>query len=115
LSLSATITDDRIHKALGSEATIWGLTIASPDQDFLRSRAQLDAFNRTIRPLMDRIKARHGQTSVLNVFPAAPVAIAVELGRIRQPKADLAWRVYDQVAERGGFIHALDIPGENRQ
>jgi hypothetical protein len=36
--------------------------------------------------------------------------MAVELGRVRMPKADSPWHVYDQVNARGGFIHALSIP-----
>lgn len=111
ISLSATITDDRIHAVLGANVTIWRMTIPTPDQDFLRSQAQLETFNRTIRPLLNEIKAMHGQNAVLHLFPAVPVAIAVELGRVRQPKADMVWRIYDQVNHRGGFIHALDIPG----
>jgi len=55
------------------------------------------------------IKKVHGQNAMLHVFPAAPAAIAVELGRIRMPKADLTWRVYDQVKERGGFIPAITV------
>ena len=61
---------------------------------------------------MDEIKAKHGQSTLLHVFPAMPVAMSVELGRARQPKADLPWRTYDQVNKRGGFIPAVDIPKE---
>lgn len=111
LSLSATIVDERITSVLGEDANIWRITIAKPSNDFLRSRAQLKAFRELIRSLMDRIKARHGQNAVLHVFPAVPVAIAVELGRIIMPKADQPLRVYDQNRELGGFVKALDIPG----
>jgi len=63
-----------------------------------------------MRPLLDRIKARHGQNTALHIFPAASVAVAVELGRVRMPKADMPWRIYDQVNSRGGFVPALSIP-----
>jgi hypothetical protein len=33
----------------------------------------------------------------------------VELGRLRQAKADLEWIIYDQVNDRGGFVRALSI------
>jgi len=39
-----------------------------------------------------------------------PVSLAVELGRVRLPKADMPWLLYDQVNARGGFIRALTIP-----
>jgi hypothetical protein len=109
LALSATVTDDRIFSVIGKDAAIWRVTIREPGNDFLKSPRQLQQFRQTIRPLMDRIKARHGQGSLLHVFPAAPVSVAVELGRIIMPKADMPLRIYDQNNDRGGFVHALDI------
>ena len=53
----------------------------------------------------------HGQRTSLNIFPAMPVACAVELGRVRMPKADMPWVVFDQNNKRGRFIKALEIGG----
>jgi len=39
----------------------------------------------------------------------------VEFGRVRMPKADMPWLIYDQVNARGGFIPALSIPEGERQ
>jgi len=113
LSLSATVSDERVTAVL-RDATIWRLTVPEPNNDFLRSRLQLRQFRETVRPLMDRIKARHGEAATLHVFPAAPVAVAVELGRILMPKADLPLRIYDQNRTLGGFAHALDLNGGAR-
>lgn len=109
VALSATVTDDRIEAAMGTPSSIWRLTIDHPHNDWLRSRSQLADFRHKARLLMDRIKAAHGQDTVLHVFPAAPVAVAVELGRIRQPKAEMSWRIYDQNNKLGGFVPALDL------
>lgn len=109
LSLSATITDDRITALLGEDAAIWRISINKPNNDFLKSSQQLQQFRKTIRQLMDKIKARHGQNTLLHVFPAVPVSIAVEFGRILMPKADIPLRVYDQNNERKSFIPALHI------
>jgi len=108
LALSATITDDRIHAVLGDDAAIWRITVPEPNNDFLKSLRQLQQFRQMMRPLLDRIKATHGQKALLHVFPAAPVSIAVELGRVIMPKADMPLRIYDQNNDRGGFVHALD-------
>ena len=108
LSLSATITDERIT-AIIPDANIWTVTVPTPNNDFAKSRDQLAGFRSVIRSLLDRIKARHGQSTPLHIFPATSVSVAVELGRIRMPKADTLWRIYDQVNQRGGFIPALDI------
>ena len=113
LALSATVTDDRIFAVLGDDAAIWRITVLEPHNDFLKSPQQLQQFRQTVRPLLDKIKTRCGQGSVLHVFPAAPVSIAVELGRIIMPKADMPLRIYDQNNDRGGFITALDIGTAN--
>jgi hypothetical protein len=89
------------------------VTIPEPNNDFTKSREQLSELRTIVRKLLDRIKARHGQNTPLHIFPAASVSVAVELGRIRMPKADTPWRIYDQINARGGFVHALDIPGGN--
>ena len=117
LALSATINDDRIFAVLGEDAAVWRMTIAQPHNDFLKSPQQLQQFRQIMRLLMDRIKARHGHGKVLHVFPAAPASMAVELGRIIMPKADLPLRLYDENKERGGFVPALDInfPQESNQ
>jgi hypothetical protein len=80
-----------------------------PHNDWLKDRTQLRAFREALRPLLDQIKAIHGQTTLLHIFPAMPVAAAVELGRVRMPKADMPWFIYDQIADNGGFIPAIEI------
>ena len=110
LALSATVTLDRISAVLGPDASIWVITVPSPHNDLTKSPDQLSRFRILVREQLDRIKACHGQNSTLHVFPAASAAFAVEFGRIRMPKADMPWHLYDQVNARGGFVHALSIP-----
>lgn len=109
LALSATITIDRITNVLGQNVSIWTLTIAQPNNDFLKGREHLSAFRKSFRTLLDAIKAKHGQNILLHVFPAVPVSVAVDIGRIRMPKADLPLRIYDQNMGTGGFTVAFDI------
>lgn len=109
LSLSATITEARIAAALGCNHSTWTMTIAEPNNDFLKSREQLRMFRECFRRLLNRIKTEHGEAAVIHLFPAVPVAVAVEIGRVWMPKADLPMRVYDQNRKRGGFVHAFDI------
>ena len=109
LSLSATVDDSRITSVLGDDTSIWTLTIEKPNNDFLKSREQLSMFRKIFRRLLDRIKAAHGQDSMLHIFPAVPVSIAVEIGRVWMPKADLPLRIYDQNRRTGGFSMAFDI------
>lgn len=109
IALSATITDDRIERVLGADSSIWRLTIPEPTQECIRSRADLNEFYLTALKLMDEIKASHGHDAVLSIFPAAPVSTMVELGKARQPKADMDWVIYDEVKSLGGFVEAIRI------
>jgi hypothetical protein len=114
LALSATITDKRVHEVLGEEIRIWRIRTPEPHNDFLKSRNQLSAFRETARRILDQIKACHGERAVIHVFPAVPVSVAVDFGRIIMPKADLPLRIYDENKNKGGFAHALTLDAANR-
>jgi hypothetical protein len=108
-ALSATVTDERVTSVLGSDIPIWKVTIPKPDNDFLRSRVQTEAFRKLMRPLLDKIKATHNEKATIHVFPAMPVSLAVDFGRVLNAKSDLPLVVYDQNMKLGGFVKALAI------
>lgn len=107
LSLSATITNDRIESVLGENTSIWTITVDNPNRDFLKARKHLQAFREVLFSFFDVAKSTHGQGKTLNVFPACPVAAAIEIGRVWYPKADLSMRIYDQNID--GFSFALEV------
>ncbi|XMA23574.1 SAVED domain-containing protein (plasmid) [Bacillus bombysepticus] len=109
ISLSSTINNERIVSVLGDDISIWTLTIDNPNNDFLKSKKQLSEFRRIFRKLLDDIKYRHGQNNEIHIFPAAPVAINIEMGRVWMPKADLPLIIYDQNNKKGGFHYALTV------
>jgi hypothetical protein len=109
LALSAPVTNDRITAVLGPDAAIWRVTVDRPHNDLIKSRANLSSFRTVTRALLDRIKECHGQTTTLHVFPVVGVSPAIELGRVRMPKAHMPWQIYDQINARGGFVFALSL------
>jgi len=109
LALSATVADDRIVRALGGAPSIWAIEAEHPNNDILKRALDLPAFRRLLRTTFNAIKARHGEAQLLHVFPAMPVAAAVETGRVWMPKADLPLLIYDQNRKLGGFVRALEI------
>ncbi len=110
LSLSANIDNSRILAVFpGRELSIWSMSIATPNNDFLKSWEQLQLFRQRFRQLLDRIKTCHGQDAFLHVFPAVPVSVAVEMGRIWMPKADLLLCIYDQNRKLGSFSKAFSF------
>ena len=113
ISLSDSICHERVYSVLGKEISIWELTIASPHNDFLKSPSQLSAFREVSRRLIAEIGRTHGLKLPLSIFPAMPVACAVELGRIRMPKAVMPWIIYDQNSRKNSFVRTLQIGGSH--
>ena len=112
-SLSAKIAVQRISAVLNGKLSVWEMTITGANNDFLRSEAQLAMFRSAARKLLVDIHAAHAGATDLKIFPAMPLACAVELGRIRSPKADLPWTVFDQNNKHRRFIPALTIGETN--
>lgn len=108
LGVSATITDDRIERVLGADTAIWSLCADAPHNDIVRCPEDQVAYRQALRLLFDAIKARHGDTVPIHVFPALPASLAVETGRVWMPKADPELQIYDQQREKG-FVPALTI------
>jgi len=115
LASSATVVEERITSLLGRDASLWMVTLPTPHNDAMKSREQLSQLRSLLRFVFDQIKATHGQSAVLHVFPAAAISAAVEFGRVRMPKSDMPWLIYDQVNARGGFIPAISISEGARQ
>lgn len=107
-SLSGTVTDERVRAVL-PQASIWRISIDSPHNDFVQSLRQTEDFRRCVRGVLDLIKEAHGQSVKMHIFPAMPVSLAVEVGRVRMPKADLPMIIYDEDQNAGGFRLALEI------
>lgn len=104
-SITNQVAPARITSVL-PDAAIWEVSVERPHQDCIRSPEQLEEFKDLVRGLYDRIKARHPEAKEVHVFPVMPVSVAVEVGRVLQPKAHLPLLVYD---EHQGFAPALRI------
>lgn len=112
VSLSDHVSIDRIKRVLGNNISIWELTIDCPNNDFMKSKEQLSLYRRYLRQLMVEIKKNHGNTEPLHIFPVMPVSCAIELGRIRMPKADMPWVIYDQDVSSEEFVKSIKIRGD---
>jgi hypothetical protein len=115
-SFSDHVDSERIRAVMGMDVSIWEITTDDCHNDFIKSQAQLSMFRHEMRKLMVNIKSRHGNTTPLHIFPVMPASCAVELGRIRMPKADMPWVIYDHSNDLGKFIKTIEISGgENGQ
>jgi len=109
ISLSASISNDRIIKVLGDDVAIWNVSVSNPNRDLICSVDHLQELRNSFRLLFDEVKQMHGQDEVLHVFPAVPVTAAIELGRVHMPKADIKMQIYDQNWKTNGFMKTLCI------
>lgn len=108
LAVSGVVRDDRLEAALGPDTAIWSLTADTPGNDVVKHPRDLAAFRTALRSLFNTIKARHGEDQVVHVFLALPASLAVEVGRVWMPKADLKLALYDQQRD-SGFVKTLLI------
>lgn len=113
ISLSDVVSFDRVKAVTGDDISLWELTIPNANNDFLKSEDQLSAFREIVRRLYASIGQKHGISTPLSVFPAMPVACAVEFGRVRMPKANPPLVIYDQNHKHNKFIKAITIGGQN--
>ena len=61
-----------------------------------KGKNQLSKFRVLTRGLFNKIKLVHGEDSAIHIFPATSISVAVELGRVWMPKADLPLYLYDE-------------------
>lgn len=110
-SITASIAGERIKGVLGENVAIWEITVDVPGHAVLNSMENLAAYRSKVREAIVAIAQTHGQKTPVAMFPAMPVACAVELGRVRQPKVDSEWVIYDQNKNPDRFLQALTIGG----
>lgn len=108
LAVSADIDNSRITSVLGNDVDIWRITVPNPSYSVVTHPDQLRDFRELLRWILNEIKKKHGDKKVIHVFPATPVSVSVEIGRVRNPKSDLPMIIYDNQKEIG-FIKAITI------
>ena len=109
-SLSSSIEKNRIQAVLGEDASIYSITIATPNREFVTAPTVMDRFIYTTREVIETIKQRHGKDIEVHVFPAMPASLAVRFGMDYMTKTDNPLIIYDEAQEHG-FVFALKIGG----
>lgn len=91
------------------ETRVYRITTPKPNRDFLKAKTQLGLFGGRYRYLLSKIRADVGASCKIHLFPAVPVSIAIQIGRMVLTKSDARLTVYDFNKKRGGWIPALTI------
>ncbi|MBL1146540.1 MAG: SAVED domain-containing protein [Pseudomonadota bacterium] len=112
VSLSDNVPKDRITRVIGDDVSIWEITVENPHNDLIKAKQQVSMFRQRMRSLIVEIKKQHGAKTPLHIFPVMPVSCSIELGRIRMPKVDMPWLIYDHDVVTQEFVKALEIKGD---
>lgn len=109
IALSTQAIKARVLQRFGGNASIWTITCDIPGNDMMESKYQLEQFRMAARKVMDDIKNSNLENIDLKIFMAAPASCAVELGRIRMPKADSKWVIFDYSNKQEKDIETITI------
>lgn len=107
-ALSANNIETRINKMYQNGESIWVISCDKPHNDIIKSPQQLSEFRTCVRKVLDEINTISAQ-GALKVHMAMPISCAIEFGRVRMPKADRPWILYDYHRETETELQTLTI------
>lgn len=109
LSLSGSISNDRIIEIIGEDVAIWEISISSPNLRFVKNNKIQVEFQKVFEQVLEEINKVHNNIDKINIFPAVPQSLAICIGRAKMPKVDLPFVIYDQNNKKGKFIETIVI------
>lgn len=110
VGISATLSIEDLPGEL-ADATVWWIAPREqpPGCDVLRAWVSLDNFRRAYHDCLGQIESIRPKPEVIDLFPAVPATVAVELGRGLTRRAQPAVRIYDRQQPGEPFAYALEI------
>lgn len=107
-AISGSEITEKVMKQLGEGYSYWLVTCENPGRDMMRTKKQLEEFGKLMRDLINEInESAVGKT--LKVFPAMPLSCAILFGRVRLPKSDIPWELYDQPKPHEEYVKTIII------
>lgn len=80
---------------------------ATPNPNLFRSRATLEAFNRTYQNFLSELERTHRSANTIHLFLAAPITAAISCGRLLMRHVQPVLMVYDRIGNE--FQPALKV------
>lgn len=108
-SVSGSVDPRRLPSHIDDTVTVYEVRPVgvTPSPDVLASADSLDNFTRAWRALLAHTESAHPGLESVDVFPAVPVAAAIQLGRAPMRDVHPALRLYDRTADSYKF--ALEV------
>lgn len=107
-AISSKNIEKRIRELYNNDESIWVITCKEPNNDMLVSPKQLSEFRTIVRKAMDDINTS-SSTDSIQIHMSMPIACAIEFGRIRMPKADKQWILFDYHRETNKELETITI------
>lgn len=110
-SLSGEIKKDEVMAAISwdNSTVIEVKTNLKPYDDFLRSKKQLEKFIQSYQILREQLRKLGNSNTMVHIFAAVPISIAIEIGRQRNETFDLPLTIYNYA--NGAYEKAIVIGG----
>ncbi len=105
LSLSAPVNKAALHAAV-PDVPVVEFTVETPDHALITCSEDIQVIRTALRKIISEL--RDAGVTRIELFPAAPLSVCVELGRMLLPKSDPEIRVWDY-QDKVGFINTITI------
>lgn len=107
-AISSQNIEKRIKNLYNKDESIWIIRCKEPNNDMLISPKQLSEFRALVRKVMDDIN-KTSSNDEIRIHMSMPIACAIELGRIRMPKADKSWMLFDYHRDTDKELETITI------
>jgi hypothetical protein len=109
-SISGTVDPARLPSGVDETTTVYEVhpTGVTPNPDLVRSQTSLDRFAEAWRALLAEFEHRHPGLPTVDVFAAAPVTVAVAIGRGVMRAVHPRLRLYDRDTVTGHYQFAME-------
>ena len=107
-AISSQNIEKRIKNLYNKDESIWIIRCKEPNNDMLISPKQLSEYRALVRKVMDDIN-KTSSNDEIRIHMSMPIACAIELGRIRMPKADKSWMLFDYHRDTDKELETITI------
>lgn len=110
LSISDKITEEKLPpEVVDEDWAVYEIALPAPSPRAVRHPSHLESFSKAYRQLLNQIQERNGVRAEVHLFPAVPVSIAIECGRVLLPTKDPTIWVHEFFPAQGGFRKAIRL------
>lgn len=88
LEISDRIAPDKYESFVQEDFAVYKIFVEDPSIYLIESSAQIEAFSRVYRQMLNTLQATHGVNCHIFLLPAIPASIAIECGRVLLPTKD---------------------------